>query len=295
MKYGVRIEETPLRIYNYDIVCGTSSDTSSYLEEFEIGRTTSIKNQGDKGACVACTIATIGEQLFKKEMSEAWAYGSLRADNDKQRGMFVIRALDLWKKIGLIPLSDFGTLEEMPEMRELTDKFPELLSMAEKYRIGGYANLYYANTSKRDKAIKSALTSEGIGLVAVSESYFDESHCITLTGWNDKNNTYKFQNSWGTDWEDGGHSEIPKNKIDAVYAIFFDEIELPFTDVAKDRWSYKHIKNMYMSGIIKGMSDTLFAPEKPITREEAATMIDRLCEILEEKIERIYKQRNEVE
>ena len=295
MKYGVKLEAMPLRIYDYDIVCGSSQNTVDYPEEFELERVARVKDQGDVGACVACTIATIGEQLFKKEMSEAWAYGSLRADTDKKPGMYVIRALDLWRKTGIVPLSDFGILEEMPEMRELTRKFPDLLAVAEKYRIGGYASLDYADKVRKDKAIKSALMTDGIGLVAVSEKYFDESHCITLTGWNDKNNTYRFQNSWGADWKDGGCSEIPKEQIDAVYAVFYDEIELPFEDIKKDRWSYNRIRNAYMTGIVKGVSETMFAPEKPLTREEATVMIDRLYEVLAEKIERIYKQQNGVE
>jgi hypothetical protein len=294
MKYGVKLEAMPLRIYDYDIVCGSAQSAVDYPEEFELERVATVKDQGDVGACVACTIATVGEQLFKKEMSEAWAYGSLRADTDKKPGMYVIRALDLWRKTGLVPLSDFGILEEMPEMRELTRKFPDLLAVAEKYRIGGYASLDYADKTKKDKAIKSALMTDGIGLVAVSEKYFDESHCITLTGWNDKNNTYRFQNSWGADWKDGGCSEIPKEQIDAVYAVFYDEIELPFEDIKKDRWSYNRIRNAYMTGIVKGVSETMFAPEKPLTREEATVMIDRLFEVLADKIERMYKQQNEV-
>ena len=214
---GVLVEDIPLRMYDFDLVC-SSSDTE-FPEEFEIEHKVTVKNQGDVGACVACTFAEVGEYLYEKEMSEAWAYGSFRNDSDKNPGLFVSRALDLWKTIGLVPLSDFGVLSEMPEIRELTNKFPHLLDVAKNYRIGGYANLNYANKEKRDKAVKEALTKDGIGLVAISSNYFGESHCIMLTGWNDKNDTYKVQNSWGTGWEDGGFGEIPKNEIDYIYAV----------------------------------------------------------------------------
>lgn len=291
-KFGARNEEQPLRMYDFELVCGASDD--EYPEEFEIERKATIKDQGNIGACVACTLAEVGQYLYEKEMSEAWAYGSFRSDSDKQPGLFTTRALDLWKTIGQVPLSDFGVLEEMPEIRELTNKFPQLLEIAKKYRIGGYASLNYANTEKKDKAIKQALMKDGIGLVAVSSDYFGESHCIMITGWNDKNNTYKIQNSWGADWEDNGFGEIPKKEINYVYAVFVEEFKLPFEDVPADRWSYKPIKNMYLSGLINGVSETLFEPERPITREEVATIFDRLCKKIDEKFENVYKRLNEM-
>lgn len=290
--FGARNEEQPLRMYDFELVCGASDE--EFPEEFEIERKANIKDQGNIGACVACTLAEVGQYLYEKEMSEAWAYGSFRNDSDKRPGLFTTRALDLWKTIGQVPLSDFGVLEEMPEIRELTNKFPQLLEIAKKYRIGGYASLNYANAEKKDKAIKQALMKDGIGLVAVSSDYFGESHCIMITGWNDKNNTYKIQNSWGADWEDNGFGEIPKKEFNYVYAVFVEEFKLPFEDVPADRWSYKPIKNMYLSGLINGVSETLFEPERPITREEVATIFDRLCKKIDEKFENVYKRLNEM-
>lgn len=291
MKLGARIEDTPIRIYDFDVVCGIS-ESKEYPEEYEIPRNATIKNQGDVGACVACTCAEIAEAIFGKEMSEAWCYGKLRGEQDEFSGMYTARTLDMWKSKGFIPLSDFGILQEMPEIKKLVDKFPNLDEIAKKYKIGGYAAINYANESKRDLAVKEALTKNGIGLVAVSNSYFGETHCIRLTGWNDKKNTYKFQNSWGTEYGEGGYSEIPKKKVDYIYAIFPEEFELPFEDVSKDRWSYKAIKNIHFAGLINGVTDTLFEPERNITREETAVIIDRLLKTIDEKIENIYKQIN---
>lgn len=290
MKNGARIEDTPLRMYDFEIVCGSSNE--EYPEEYEIERKATIKDQGNIGACVACTLAEIGEYLYNKEMSEAWTYGALRSDADKNPGMYVTRALDLWKTIGQVPLSDFGVLEEMPEIRELTNKFPQLLETAKKYRIGGYATLNYATHDKKDKAVKQALMKDGVGLVGLSIDYFGESHCIMITGWNDKNNTYKIQNSWGTGWKNGGFGEIPKKEINYIYAVFNEELTLPFTDVPEDKWSYKAIKNLYFAGLINGVTDTLFEPERNITREETAVILDRLLKTIDEKIENIYKQIN---
>lgn len=290
---GVRIEDTPIRMYDFDMVCGVSED-KKYPEEYEIPRNATIKNQGYVGACVACTCAEVGEAIFGKEMSEAWVYGKLRGENDNFSGMYTVRTLDMWKSIGLIPLADFGILEEMPQIKEIVDKFPKLVEIAKKYRIGGYAAINYANKDKRDIAVKEALMRDGIGLVAVAGTYFGTSHCIRLTGWNDKNKTYKFQNSWGEEYGDGGYDEIPKDQIDYIYAVFTEDLELPFTDVPKDKWSYKAIKNLYFAGLIKGVTDTLFEPERTMTREEVATIIDRLSKNIDEKIENIYKQINTV-
>lgn len=290
--FGARNEEQPLRMYDFELVCGASDE--EFPEEFEIERKANIKDQGNIGACVACTLAEVGQYLYEREMSEAWAYGSFRSDSDKQPGLFTTRALDLWKTIGQVPLSDFGVLEEMPEIRKLTNKFPQLLEIAKKYRIGGYASLNYANAEKKDRAIKQALMKDGIGLVAVSSDYFGESHCIMITGWNDKNKTYKIQNSWGADWQKNGFGEIPKKAINYVYAVFVEEFKLPFEDVPSDKWSYKPIKNMYLSGLINGVSETLFEPERPITREEVAAIFDRLCKKIDEKFENVYKRLNEM-
>lgn len=291
MKLGARIEDTPVRVYDFDVVCGVS-DNKEYPEEYEIPRNTTVKDQGNVGACVACTCAEIAEVIFGKEMSEAWVYGRLRGENDNSPGMFVVRTLDMWKSLGVVPLSDFGILAEMPEIKRLVDKFPNLDEIAKKYKIGGYAAINYAMETKRDLAIKEALTRNDIGLLAISNNYFGDPHCIRLTGWNNKTGSYKFQNSWGINYGDGGYDEIPKNKVNSIYAIFPEEFELPFTDVSKDRWSYKPIKNLYFAGLINGVTETLFEPGRNITREETAVIIDRLLKTIDEKIENIYKQLN---
>ena len=288
---GARIEDTPIRVYDYDMVCGIA-EGKTYPEEYEIPRNTTIKNQGNIGACVACACAEVGEAIFGVEMSEAWAYGSLRNDANTLKGMNTSQALNLWKSLGIVPLADFGTLKEMPEMRKLTKEFSHLNEVAKKYKIGGYAAINYADKAKRDLAVKEALTNNDIGLVAVAGTYFGSAHCIRLTGWNDKNDTWKFQNSWGEKYGEGGYSEIPRYELDYIYAVFPEEVKLPFTDVSEDRWSYKAIKNLYFAGLINGVTDTLFEPERNITREEVAAIVDRLLKAVDDKIENIYKQIN---
>lgn len=52
--------------------------------------------------------------------------------------------------------------------------------------------------------------------------------------------------------------------------------ECEFEDVSKDSWSYKYIASAVSSGIIKGISKTTFGYGEPITREDAAVIIDRV-------------------
>ena len=88
-------------------------------------------------------------------------------------------------------------------------------------------------------------------------------------------------------------SAIDKDSISEVYAILNGEITLPFTDVPEDRWSYKYIKNMYFNGIMNGTSETTFEPEKPLTREEAATMFYRLMKNIDNRFSVLNKVLNE--
>ena len=53
--------------------------------------------------------------------------------------------------------------------------------------------------------------------------------------------------------------------------------DLPFTDVAKDAWYYSVVSYVYRHGIMNGMSDTLFAPEKDLTRGQLVTTLYRLA------------------
>lgn len=46
-----------------------------------------------------------------------------------------------------------------------------------------------------------------------------------------------------------------------------------FTDVSDDRWSYKYTKTLFEEGIVSGISDEEFAPEREITRSEFIKML----------------------
>ena len=51
-----------------------------------------------------------------------------------------------------------------------------------------------------------------------------------------------------------------------------DSYDMPFTDVAKDHWSYQYISAAYQAGIVSGRSNKVFDANSPVTRQELAVM-----------------------
>lgn len=290
----------PIMLYDFETVCGAVGEIE-YPSEYEIPRenTGVLKNQGTVGACVACVISQITEELYKreygdlKEMSEGYIYGAFRNEDSTHEGLYVTQALECWRKIGVVPKQYFDFLDEMPTIKKLVSKYPELLEEAKKYKIGGYATLSYADKTKKDLAIKKALSETNYPLLAISDKYFNESHCIEIVGWNDNNGKYKFKNSWGSTYGDKGFSEIPKEQINAVYLILPKDVTLPFNDVKEDDWFFKYIKHVYMNGLMKGSSDITFEPNRPITRAEVAALTYNIIKKIDEIILNINKRLNE--
>ena len=277
------------RDYEYERVCGASG--TSFPEEFEIPRTNtgSDKDQGTVGACVAEVIAQISEELWKRQLgeqeehSEGYIYAKFRSEGSRGYGLIPAIAMKAWMDVGTLPKKYYDKLYEMPDMRNIIDKFPEFDQIANKYRSTGFVRLY------KDNEIKDALSKNLYGLVGISHEYFGESHAIEITGWNDKKDCYKFKNSWGIDYRDKGYGELPKAEVDAVYLPILEDIKLPFVDVPEDAWYFKYVKNMYFNGYMQGTSDTTFKPEKFMTRAEVATLIYRVLEAMDDRFDIINK------
>ncbi len=283
---GLIDEVTAVRDYDYEVVCG-SSNTTAYPERFQLDPQT-IKDQKSVGECVGCVMATIVEAYYKREFSENWAYGRLRNETHTGEGMIASIAIKNLKELGIIPKEKFDLLLEMPEVREAVEKFPEYDEEAKNYKISGYVKIFNGDTStglRKDIEIKDALLNHRLPLFAISRNGFSGgSHAITLLGWNDEKETYIFQNSWGENYGKGGVSEIRKNKVDDVYLFLFEPITIPFTDVSDTDWFKVDVMQCYLSGLIKGKTDTLFDPYAPITRAEACAMFNRLMKKVDTSI-----------
>lgn len=282
-KTGVISENlTHSRNYSYEIVCGVNN--TEFPTEYEIPRenTGFLRNQNFED-CVANVIAQLSEAYWNKELnakekhSEQFIYGSLRKESSTSPGMIVSVAMDMWNQIGIVLQDHFDVPAEMPEIKKLVAKFPELLEIAKKYRIAGYVQLKSTGKLNKDIQIKDALMSTQRGLVCVSpKGFIGGSHCIMLTGWNDEKDRYKFKNSWGDTYGDNGFAEIAKSSISEVYMPIFQPITVPFKDVNETDWFYNEIKHVYFSGMMQGKSNDTFAPNSYVTRAELATVINRL-------------------
>lgn len=272
---AVNKESVSTRLYSYTKVFG--EPPKDFPQNSGIPKLT-VYDQKKTLMCVGYGLATALEILFGKQFSAAWGYGMYRDESHKGQGLYFIKAIDYLCKLGAVPLADFGAVEDVPKILELVKNHPELLEIASKHKPSGYCNLNYADKDLKDRCIKDALCrwKEGVAVVATSSKHFGYNHCIAIVDWNDKTNSYVFQNSEGRDYGNDGRSEIPKDRIGEICAIFTKPYELPFKDVAKDRWSYKHIKNLFLADIINGVSADRFEPTAPITREEVATIIDRV-------------------
>ena len=290
---------TNIRSYDYEVVCGASG--TEFPEVFELER--SLLGDVTKqtvNSCVANVIAQIAETFYKKKMSIGYIYGRFRDDTSKNEGMYLGSAVDFWNKLGTVPDEMMDIVKEMPEMKEIIDGIPELDRFAKQCPIKGYVSLSYADKTKRDNAIKDALTKQakgelkGYGLLAASNNHFPGGgHAIMLTGWDDKKNKYKFKNSWGESYGDKGYGSLPKDEVNAVYLILFDDIELPFTDVSEDAWYFGAVKNMYCAGLMNGTTETTFEPDTPMTRAEMATLMNRFLGMIDERFSIMTKVINE--
>lgn len=285
---GIIPENPSIMLYDFERVVGASEETLP--ESFMLPRAAKLKNQGGTSACCGCAMATIAEYIWEKEFSAGWSYGTFRTHTGA--GLYMQKALEMWQKIGAVPSADFGVLCEVPEILEITDGCPELLEIAARYRISGYANLGYAQKEKRIKAVKQAVMS-GIPVLAAI-TYRGAGHAVVIDGWDDKRKCFTIQNSFGADWGQGGYGEIKQDEPEELYAVFAEEIKLPFEDVSGNRWSYSAIKHMYMNGLMNGASATAFEPERPITREELAAVLDRLCRKTDERLARVYELMSEI-
>ena len=303
-KNGVILEMPSVVDYDYEMVCGAPQ--TQFPNKFSIDRKYAgkVKNQDEVDACLAMVISSIAEVLYRKakenegfteetdlykDFSEGWFYGALRNDDSMSNGMIVSIALDLWLKLGSLPSIYFDMLYEMPDIKKTVKSREDLYEIAKEHPIGGYVSLNYGDREKRDTAIKDALTKYGYGLLAVSNNYFGEGHCIMLTGWDDENDKYEFKNSWGEKYRDKGFGYIPKEKVNAVYLILMDKPNINFTDVTEDKWYYKAIKNAVLAGIVKGVSETSFEPDRPVTRAEFTQGLLNVYKKIDEQNNAMYK------
>ena len=276
-------ETQAIRLFDYEKVFGTVNRT--FPETFELPKFKVYEQKNED--CVSYALAAAGEIWFGEPMSPGWSYGMFRSH--RQKGLYMEEALKYACNIGMVPLYMFGECSEVPDIIDMVNARPELLEEAMKRRIDGYCKLNFANKEKRDRCIKDAImryndTEHKVAVPATSNRFFPANHAILLVGWNDKNNTWVFQNSEGRDYKNDGRGEIPRDKVNYAYAGFKNPIAPPFDDVPPTDYGYDAITKMFSSGIINGVGERTFNPDGLLTRRDAAIIINRALSRTEEVI-----------
>lgn len=288
---GLLMRKPKLRSFQASTVLGAADTELPETFCLPDERVPDVRDQGNVGACVAFAITNIMqicewvENHGKKRFSAGYVYGKCR--EEPGWGMYVDEALDYLIKLGSCPEKDFNVLVENPEMFHLVQYRTDLDEKAEPYKIKAYVHIpAWADKKRRYRELKQALYEYRIPILAVCPSYFGESHAVCIIGWNEKKQTFRVVNSWGTEWKEDGIGDIPYKAVEEGYILLDDknsEKLMPFKDVPEDEWYYKAIKYMYSAGLMQGTSADTFEPERAMTRAEFAQALYNLCKKLDER------------
>lgn len=195
-------------------------------EEFEL-EMPAVKNQSDKGSCVAHSISSAIEYFNKLQegtdvvFSTGYIYGNRRNSNWTGTGMYVDDALNAVVKWGDVPNSLFNYNIEVPEaITKFEEKAFELSPEAFPNRVTEFFAL------STDEQRKLNLLQNGPIVFSIqwwSDYYVEKNnnilkhsginpssmgyHAMIIYGWNKYG--WKFQNSWGTSFGNKGRAILP--------------------------------------------------------------------------------------
>lgn len=299
---GIKKSPARIRDYDYALCRGYEGVNIDFPDEYILPEEyiPQVYNQEDVGSCAAHTITSCAEseQLKKGEnivLSKGFSYSrrEFRPGYDGP-GLYMDDAMVGATKVGFVPYEYFPYNKEVPEIIEAASLRDDLLAIAGKIKPSAMANLCYALKVKTWDNIRKALYIDHCAVALVSYTHFRESHAVMGIGFtnkhgNDTGDYVIFQNSWGKEWSLDGRSELPLDSIDEAYVFIWDEIKLPFTDVAKEAWYYKDIEKTYLSGLIKGVTETTFEPMTTFKRCDLAIIVSRMLKSIENSVNAFVK------
>lgn len=115
-----------------------------------------------------------------------------------------------------------------------------------------------------------------------------------------------YYNDMGTE-ENISRGEFAKILVKAANLPLVTDSNNTFVDIppsaASPKWDYAHIETAARAGIVTGMTNNVFSPDEPLTREQAATMIARAQELklspkdakLDQALEKVYTDAQRIE
>lgn len=150
----------------------------------------------------------------------------------------------------------------------------EQISLSLTYDDRLYATVPYENA---DREIEAFVT-EPITFTDNDDRFyefhvFEELSRTGIVKGNEKGEALPFEN-------------ITRAEVTAMLLRFLGLNQIPvmgtsfvFEDVTSDDWFYREVMSAYHYGLVKGDSDTIFSPDRNVSREEFVVMADRAAEL----------------
>lgn len=227
---------SPYDIRDYRLDKSLIPDESSMPVEFLLDPVF-IKNQGNKSTCIPHVLSEILEYHHYKDTHRRVRFSTqfingMRDDSDYDgKGMSLRDGLKCIQKYGDVPYEYLpGNDEVKGASFAVRNKKPELLQIAQKYRIKNYYKI------KSNAELKYALMHHGPVIVSIklyTLSYLDEnwkycfdssesysSHTVMVLGW--VGNQWLLQNSWSTRWGSRGcfYLDMDKGLGDIIFEAY---------------------------------------------------------------------------
>ena len=253
-------------IRDYRIAAATVQEAKeTFPNEFELNMP-AVKNQGSISSCVAHSLSTVIEYYNIKqhnedaEMSVGYIYGNRDVIGYQGEGMITRTAIANVCAEGDVPNTLFPFNEEVPGIIEkVRAEKNNLEESAAPFKFTSYFRVKTADEIKtalmKGCPVVFAITwYKGMKVVnGILTSSTDEktgSHCMVIYGWDERG--WKFQNSWGILWGNGGRAILPYDfKINEAYCVIDEyvgdiDIKKPFKATTEfGKWLVRSLNKIY--------------------------------------------------
>lgn len=203
------------RDWKYEARIASSVSNVKIPKEYRCRDLTPVKNQGQRGTCVAMTLSCTKE--FQEGIENPLMKGELMSPNSlyfyrmPDHGMYCRNALKILREKGMCTERVFPYTDNEPE--SISKK---AVKEALRYRVKSYAKV------ETIKGAKRAILEYGPLLIAFPyfdngsarfwvqptiNSEHDGGHAVAVIGWNKEG--FIIRNSWGDKWNGDGHVIYP--------------------------------------------------------------------------------------
>ncbi len=187
-------------------------------------------SQGDQGSCTAFAAAYAvrsfyqvhkGDDAFARDhaaFSPSFVYNAIKRDpNDCMSGATIVEALNFLQSNGTVPIELFPY--DTNSCVSVADA--QLTELAGNFKVDGWSRLDIRTLddirgalAKDRPVVFGFYTSSPVETLPWGEIYDDLSeevdyaHAAVLVGYDERKRAFRFINSWGPDWSEGGYGWI---------------------------------------------------------------------------------------